>query len=85
MPLIGRDIIGITLERSERPGLKAKVKYEGPIAAPVSAGQQLGEVEITLDGKPATTVPLVAAIDVPRAGIVGRMTGALNYLIWGQD
>ncbi|MCB2012775.1 MAG: D-alanyl-D-alanine carboxypeptidase [Geminicoccaceae bacterium] len=85
VPLIGRDIIGITLERSERPGLKAKVKYEGPIAAPVSAGQQLGEVEITLDGKPATTVPLVAAIDVPRAGIVGRMTGALNYLIWGQD
>ncbi|MEZ5836842.1 MAG: hypothetical protein R3D03_14075 [Geminicoccaceae bacterium] len=55
------------------------------MAAPITAGQKLGEVEIDLQGRPAATIPLVAAIDVPRAGIFGRMTGALDYLIWGRD
>ena len=30
------------------------------------------------------TVPLVAANDVPKAGLMGRATGTLSYLIWGS-
>jgi hypothetical protein len=29
------------------------------------------------------SVPLVAGADVARAGVLGRATGALSYLVWG--
>ena len=85
VPLVGRDIIGITLERSARPGLSARIRYEGPVAAPVTRGQRLGEIELSLQGQPSAIVPLVAAADVPRAGVFGRMWGAMSYFLWGAD
>ena len=31
------------------------------------------------------TVPLVAGDEVPRAGMLGRVTAALGYLVWGAS
>ena len=54
-----------------------------PVPAPVVAGQEVGRAEITAPGMAPMTVPLVAADDVARAGMLGRATGSLSYLIWG--
>ena len=46
-------------------------------------GQEVGRAEITAPGMAPMTVPLVAADDVARAGMLGRATGSLGYLIRG--
>lgn len=60
-----------------------QVVFDGPVQAPVTAGQTLGELIITLDGLPEKRVPLVAEADVPVGGFGTRMrTAAL--VLWGK-
>lgn len=63
--------------------IDAQVVYNGPIEAPVTAGQQLGELVITLDGLPEKRVPLVADADVARGGFTSRLRTAATVL-WGK-
>ncbi len=83
VPLVAGEVVGITLTREARDTLKVKVVYDSPVAAPIGAGQVIGHVEMTADGMPTRMMPLQAARAVERAGVVGRMTGTLNYLIFG--
>ena len=46
-------------------------------------GQEIGRIEVTAPGSAPSTAPLVAAADVARAGVLGRATECLSYLIWG--
>ena len=54
--------------------------FQGPIEAPVRAGQKLGELVVTIPGTAGARLPLLAATDVPRAGVLGRMQGAAMRL-----
>jgi D-alanyl-D-alanine carboxypeptidase (penicillin-binding protein 5/6) len=83
VPLVAGEVVGITLTREDRESLKVKVVYDSPVPAPIEAGQVIGHVEMTAASKPTRMMPLVAAQPVDRAGVVGRMTGTLEYLIWG--
>ena len=56
-----------------QPGARAGRCRPGSWAAPRSRRP----------GMAPMTVPLVAAGDVARAGMLGRATGSLSYLIWG--
>jgi D-alanyl-D-alanine carboxypeptidase (penicillin-binding protein 5/6) len=58
----------------------AEVVYDGPIEAPIAAGDQLGELVITLDGLPEKRIPLVAEADVARGGFSTRMRTAALVL-----
>ena len=49
--------------------------------APIKAGQQLGTVTITLNGKPLRTEPLVALKDVPEGGLIHRLSDSIRMLI----
>ena len=57
-------------------GFAARVKTEllsqQPLVAPVSAGQVVGTLKVSLDGKPFGDYPVVAIEAVPMAGIFGR-------------
>lgn len=64
-------------------GLNAEVKYTGPFEAPIVAGQELGELVITLDGLPEHRVPLVAEHDVPLGGFNTRLRVAAQVL-WNK-
>jgi D-alanyl-D-alanine carboxypeptidase (penicillin-binding protein 5/6) len=77
--------VGVTLSREARKGLVVKLRYDNPVGAPVAAGQPLGSLEISAPNVTTFTVPLVAGREVPRAGMVGRVTGAMSYLIWGAS
>lgn len=85
VPLVAGEVVGITLTRQARETLEVKVVYDSPVPAPVEAGQVIGQIEMTADGKPTRIMPLVAARSVERAGVWGRMTGTLEYLIWGAS
>ena len=58
----------------------AEVVYDGPIEAPITAGQQLGELVITLDDLPEKRIPLVAEADVARGGFSARLRTAAVVL-----
>jgi D-alanyl-D-alanine carboxypeptidase (penicillin-binding protein 5/6) len=84
VPLVAGDMVAVTLAREARKGLVVKLAYGSPVTAPVVAGQELGRAVVTAPGMAPLSVPLLAAADVPRAGMLGRATGALTYLIWGS-
>lgn len=63
-----------------RDGLNAQVVYSAPIEAPISEGQKLGELVITMDGLPETRVPLVADHAVARGGFAERLRTAAHVL-----
>ena len=81
--LTPRATVAVTLPREARAGLAVKLRYDAPVPAPVPAGRELGALEITAPGMAPLTVPLVAATGVARAGVLGRITGALGYLVRG--
>lgn len=62
-------------------GVSAQVIYDSPVAAPVTAGQQLGELVITPDGLPETRVPLVAQNGVEAGGFMVRLKTAATVLM----
>jgi serine-type D-Ala-D-Ala carboxypeptidase (penicillin-binding protein 5/6) len=50
-----------------------KIRYQGPIAAPIVKGQHVADLVITTSDTPPQIVPLVAGEDVGRAGFFGRI------------
>jgi len=52
--------------------LKSEFVAQPRLIAPVTAGQTLGTVKVSLDGKPFGEYPVVAITGVPLAGIFGR-------------
>ena len=58
-----------------------KIRYEGPLMAPIGKGQEIAQLVITTGDTPPQVVPLVAADDVGRAGFFGRIWLGLKQLI----
>ena len=74
----------VRVEMSEKPeGLqvKAEVVYTGPVQAPVTKGQELGQLVLRPDGLPEFRAPLVADRDVPMGGFHIRLMTAANSLL----
>ncbi len=64
--------ITISLPRGSADKIKAEFVAMEPIVAPVSAGQRVGIVKVTLEGKPIAEYPVVALENIAVAGIFGR-------------
>ncbi|MBH61516.1 MAG: D-alanyl-D-alanine carboxypeptidase [Alphaproteobacteria bacterium] len=85
VPLIIRDDVKLTLPRKARRKMEVKVAYNGPVAAPVRAGEELAIVTISAPDQETLQIPLVAGKDVPRLGMFGRLSAAFKYLAWGAE
>jgi D-alanyl-D-alanine carboxypeptidase (penicillin-binding protein 5/6) len=58
-----------------------KIRYEGPLKAPISKGQEVAQLVITTSDTPPQVVPLVAGENVGSAGFFGRVWLGLKQLI----
>ncbi len=63
----------ITLPKGEYSRVKATLTSQQPLIAPIEAGQEVGTIEFTLDGKVIDTQKLVASKSVAIAGFFGRL------------
>ena len=72
--------VNVLIPAGAERGVTAEAVFQGPIEAPVRAGQKLGELVVTIPGTAGARLPLLAATDVPRAGVLGRMQGAAMRL-----
>lgn len=77
---VSEDLSMLVPVMSTANGVTAEIVYDGPIAAPITKGQQLGELVISLDGLPETRLPLVADSDVAKGGFQTRVRTAALVL-----
>lgn len=68
----------VTLPAGLDPAISAKVVYQGPIKAPIKAGQHIADLVVSSPDMPAQRLPLVADKDVAEAGFFGRAWAGLT-------
>ncbi|MDO8891262.1 MAG: D-alanyl-D-alanine carboxypeptidase family protein [Sulfurimicrobium sp.] len=68
---LSQDLL-LTLPKGHYSRIKASVTSKQPLLAPISAGQAVGTLRLTLDDKPLAEYPLVALEEMPIANIFGR-------------
>ncbi|MSQ63515.1 MAG: D-alanyl-D-alanine carboxypeptidase [Betaproteobacteria bacterium] len=62
----------VTVPRGQGERLKAELLALSPLVAPIAAGARVGNLRVTLDGRPLGEYPVVALEEVPAAGIFVR-------------
>ena len=77
------ETLAIGGHRRDLAELQGEIIYQGPLRAPVEAGQLVGRLEVTLADGRSWTAPLEAADTVERKGLFGRAGAALARLIRG--
>ncbi|HIV78534.1 D-alanyl-D-alanine carboxypeptidase family protein [Sphingomonas yabuuchiae] len=76
--LIAPRQLTVTLPAGLDPAISAKVVYQGPIKAPIKAGQHIADLVVSSPDMPAQRLPLVADKDVAEAGFFGRAWAGLT-------
>jgi serine-type D-Ala-D-Ala carboxypeptidase (penicillin-binding protein 5/6) len=71
------------LPRNSNERLLAKVVYTGPVPAPVSKGQQIGELKVWRGDDLALEVPLTASDDVGKGNMRQRAVDGATELMIG--
>jgi D-alanyl-D-alanine carboxypeptidase (penicillin-binding protein 5/6) len=79
-----RNGLTLTLPKGQRSQLKASIETQQPLLAPISDGQQIGIIKLTLDSKPFLEYPLVALDPVPLVNIFSRGLDSIHMLLEGQ-
>ena len=85
VPLVVDQDVKISMPQQARRALKVKLTYETPVPAPIAAGDRLASIRVEAPGIAAQEVPVFAGESVDKADFVGRVTGALEYLIFGPS
>ncbi|HMI96277.1 MAG TPA: D-alanyl-D-alanine carboxypeptidase family protein [Micropepsaceae bacterium] len=80
-----KDPLRIMMPVASRRDMKVTLRYDGPVRAPVAAGQQIGTLTVSVPGKPDKVVPAVAAEAVPSNGFLDKMMMGLQVLVFGAD
>jgi D-alanyl-D-alanine carboxypeptidase (penicillin-binding protein 5/6) len=70
----------LSLPKGDAQKLKANVVSQQPVFAPLTKGQQVGTLQLSINDKPVGEFPLVALDDVPSAGWFGRLWD--SFRLW---
>ena len=71
----------LSLPKGEYPRVKANMTSTQPLIAPIKAGQEIGKITFSLDGKIINEQKLVAAKSVDEAGFIGRIADSVRLLV----
>ena len=77
------DSIDVTAHKRAFAKGKSEIVHDRLIEAPISLGDQIATLVVTIEGKEPIELPLVAAEDVPRLGFVGRAIEGLSRMLDG--
>jgi D-alanyl-D-alanine carboxypeptidase (penicillin-binding protein 5/6) len=69
--------VAINLRKGATAPLSATIRYEGPLRAPIAAGQEVAVLEVSAPGVATATIPLYAAEAVGTAGPIDRIINAI--------
>ena len=68
-----RAIAAALPQGTESPDITARIIYDGPVRAPIAVGEQIAELEISIDGVEPSRIPLYASEAIGPAGPLARM------------
>jgi D-alanyl-D-alanine carboxypeptidase (penicillin-binding protein 5/6) len=69
--------LAVTMPAGALTGVKVKVVYQGPIKAPIAAGQHIADLVVETPSTPPQVMPLVAETAVGEAGFFRRAWAGL--------
>ena len=75
------DDMYVTVPKGQADKLKADLLAQQPLVAPISQGQKIGIMRVTLDGKALGEYPVLALESVGVAGVFGRAWDTLRLWI----
>ncbi len=76
---VGRDIY-ITIPRGRYKDLDASMDIESEISAPIELGQELGQVNISLDGETIVNERIIATHAVAEGGLISRALDRIKLM-----
>ncbi len=73
-----------TIRKAKKRLLKVKIKYQGPIEAPIQKDQLVGKLRLVYDEELIGEFDLLASKNIEKVNMFSRLIKSLNYLIWGD-
>ena len=70
--------VWLAVPRGKANQITPVIQRSDPLVAPLDQGQEVGMLQLTLDGKPLRIEPLVVQETVARAGFFGRMADTVR-------
>lgn len=67
----------VTVPRGSSVRYRLALRYQGPVRAPIRAGDRIGELVIKVEGQSPSAIPLVAAHNVSAAGPIARLRNGM--------
>jgi serine-type D-Ala-D-Ala carboxypeptidase (penicillin-binding protein 5/6) len=81
--LVAAGPVELSLPNGHRKALTARVEYEGPLRAPITAGSEVATLLITSPGMATARIPLAAREEIALAGPLDRIVNGLaGWLPW---
>ena len=74
--LTTEDGVKVLIPAGSQSGVTAEAVFKGPIEAPIAAGDRLGDLVVNIPGAGQSRLPLIAATEISRAGVLGRLQSA---------
>jgi serine-type D-Ala-D-Ala carboxypeptidase (penicillin-binding protein 5/6) len=81
VPLSVSQPVKMLMRRTSREGLKVKLSYMNPVVAPVTRGQELGTLTVSVPGAPDKTFPVVAGAAVEEGGFMTQIKIGIKDLL----
>lgn len=78
--LVARGPVAVNLVAGRTGPLQATIRYDGPLKAPLAAGDQVAILEVTAKGMAPARIPLFAGETVATAGPLDRIVNAIAGL-----
>lgn len=85
MPLGLAEDLFVTIPRRQYNDLKAEIKIDKKLVAPIKEGDKFGVVEVTLKGKPLLSRDLIALESVEQGNIVRRLYDGVFMMLEKPD
>ena len=76
--------IYLTVPKRKKKLIKAVIKYNNPIPAPVKKGDKIGRLNIYISDELVKEVDVISGETIKRANIFSRLFKSLNFLVWGD-
>ena len=73
-----------TIKKGRKSYLKAMLKYNGPIQAPINKGDILGKLTLSYNDELIEEYDLLAFENVKKLNVLSRLIKSINFLIWGD-
>ena len=73
-----------TIKKARKKKMKVFIEYNGPIEAPISKDQELGDLQIYFNEELISSHKVFASKEVKKVNLFSRLLKSINYLIWGD-